>query len=77
MSGASQGNYVGKVSLTNGYTYITGKYGRSVGSGITEEVLTMSKVATVANITQLTFTTSTASAFDIGTKIRIYRGDMG
>ena len=34
------------------------------------------KTATVTNITQLTFTSVTASGFGIGSKIRIYRGDV-
>lgn len=36
----------------------------------------MSKIATVANITQLTFKASVASSIGIGSKIRIYRGDV-
>jgi len=34
------------------------------------------KTAAVANITQLTFTTSIALAFGVGTRIRIYRGNI-
>jgi len=34
------------------------------------------KVATVTNITQLTFTSSVVGALGVGSKIRIYRGDL-
>jgi len=37
---------------------------------------TIQKTATVTNITQLTFTSQVASAIGVGSKIRIYRGDV-
>lgn len=45
-------------------------------SSCVEDLFTTAKTATVANITQLTFTSSVAGAIGIGSKIRIYRGDI-
>lgn len=45
-------------------------------SNIQTYLFSGSKIATVANITQLTFTSSVASSIGVGSKIRIYRGDV-
>ena len=45
-------------------------------SSIQGSIFYGTKTATVTNITQLTFTSSVASAIGVGSKIRIYRGDV-
>ena len=46
------------------------------GTSLVAQQYSVCKTATVANITQLTFTSTTASAIGVGSKIRIYRGDV-
>ncbi|WP_067176968.1 hypothetical protein [Sulfurospirillum sp. UCH001] len=60
----------------NGYARAINFGNSSNGSSILKEDSTLVKTATVSNITQLTFTTSVVNAIAIGSKIRIYRGDV-
>jgi len=60
----------------NGYARAINFGNSSNGSSVLKEDSTLIKTATVANITQLTFTTSVAGAIAVGSKIRIYRGDV-
>lgn len=46
------------------------------GTALVSKQYAVCKTATVTNITQLTFTSSVASAIGLGSKIRIYRGDV-
>ena len=48
----------------------------SIPSTVQENYRTIRKTNTVTNITQLTFTASIANSIGIGSKIRIYRGDV-
>ena len=61
---------------TNGYVNFRNNASYLLGSSIRTTTSTISKTATVTNITQLTFTSSVASAIGVGSKIRIYRGDV-
>jgi hypothetical protein len=45
------------------------------GTSVIIQMRHMNHIASQSNITQLTFTASTASSLGIGSKIRIYRGD--
>lgn len=58
-------------------SYIS-SYVRDIGSTsiVQGEIMWGGKTATVTNITQLTFTSSVAMAIGVGSKIRIYRGDV-
>lgn len=64
------------VSRTNGYAGIKSFVSRLSGTSLTRDDYYMVKSATVTNITQLTFVSSVASSIGIGSKIRIYRGDI-
>lgn len=45
-------------------------------TGLVREMIAWAKTTAVANLTQLTFVASVASSIGIGSKIRIYRGDV-
>lgn len=64
------------VGLVLGYPHSNSFSAENVGSTMQIEMKGHSKTTTVANITQLTFTTVAASAIGVGSKIRIYRGDV-
>lgn len=64
------------ISINQGYATTRSLVTRGIGSTVLLEIISMSKIATVTNITQLTFTSSGASAIGVGSKIRIYRGDV-
>lgn len=59
-----------------GYISARSITGNNFGSSVLTEFHTISKTATVTNIWQLTFAASVASSIGIGSKIRIYRGDV-
>lgn len=61
---------------SNGTPTFTGIYSSQLGTTPIGYSVLMYKTSTVTNITQLTFTSSVASAIGIGSKIRIYRGDV-
>jgi len=66
------------LNLISGIPALTAIIARNLGasaSSIEVEFTAVSKTASVANITQLDFTSSVASAIGVGSKIRIYRGD--
>lgn len=69
-------SYSALVALVNGFARVESN--GSVGDGVATiaHIFGMNKTATVANITQLTFTSSVAGSIGIGSKIRIYRGDI-
>ena len=64
------------IEKVNGYTRITSSDNFNTSSSIAYEIFSSTKTATVTNITQLTFTSSVASSIGVGSKIRIYRGDV-
>lgn len=64
------------ISINQGYVTTRSFATRGVGSTVLTELISISKTATVTNITQLTFTASVASSIGVGSKIRLYRGDV-
>lgn len=68
------GNYV--LSMTDGYVSIVGSFLKGIGSAVQLIPSSTSKTAKVSNVTCLTFTSSVALSIGIGSKIRIYRGDV-
>ena len=63
-------------SKANGTPLFTGISSSQLSATIVGYNVFMFKTTTVTNITQLTFTSSAASAIGVGSKIRIYRGDV-
>lgn len=63
------------ISLVNGYAKSNSVSSRGTNSQSTHQI-TATKTTTVSNITQLTLTSSIASTIGVGSKIRIYRGDV-
>ncbi len=68
-------------SIVNGVVIVLPKIAiaqsiRNIGSTIMHETYSMAKTIPESNITQLTFTSSATSAIGVGSKIRIYRGDV-
>lgn len=61
---------------SNGTPLFTGIYSSQLGTTPIGYNVLMFKTATVTNLTQLTFTSSVANAIGVGSKIRIYRGDV-
>lgn len=61
---------------SNGTPIFTGIYSSQLGTTLIGYNVLMYKTSTVTNITQLTFTSSVTNAIGIGSKIRIYRGDV-
>lgn len=62
--------------LVNSYP-VTAQYTvDNIGSSLRTFSHAICKTSTVANITQLTFTASVASAIGVGSTIRIYRGEV-
>lgn len=73
-SSTSQHNSL--VLKANGYVNVRSHGGYLLGPSTRTTTTTTVKTSTVTNITQLTFTSSVASAIGVGSKIRIYRGDV-
>lgn len=69
-------NVIGNVSLVDGYMYSIFNSAKRDPSSIEIQNYSMAKTATVTNITQLTFTSSVANSIAVGSRIRIYRGDV-
>lgn len=65
----------GIIGISNGYAFAITENANGVGSAIKSRDYRMSKIASVANITQLTFVTGVASNFGVGSKIIIRRKD--
>jgi len=65
-----------KVSTVGGWVVATSKETRYLPSSLEVSSFGVMKTAVVTNITQLTFTSPVALALGIGSKIRIYRGDV-
>lgn len=61
---------------TDGWAIVESRSNRTLGSAITADLYTVSRTTTLTNITQLTLTATVASSLSIGTKARIYRGDL-
>lgn len=68
------GNYV--LSMTDGYASIVGSFLKGVGSAVQLLPSSTSKTAKVSNVTGLTFTSNVSNSIGIGSKFRIYRGDV-
>jgi hypothetical protein len=64
------------VVLSDSLAFIKHDGSYSSGSGIQRRSRVIGKTTTDTNITQLTFTASSASAIAVGSKIQIYRGDV-
>lgn len=73
---SSKGVIEGTISLNNSIATGNFKSITDIDSGITLRNTVYNKTATITNLTQITIMADTASAFGIGTKIRIYRGDV-
>jgi len=63
------------ISISNGISYIVSQSMGRAASLVRSFFYCQAKVATVTNITQLTFTSSVAGGIGIGSKFRIYKGD--
>lgn len=68
--------YVCNITRSNGYPFLHTVGSFNDASTIQTLQNITKKTATVTNITQLTFTASVASSIGVGSKIRIYRGDV-
>lgn len=62
--------------LVNLYPRLTGVITKDLASAIQVAITSVGKSAQVSNVTRLTFTASVANSIGIGSKIRIYRGDL-
>lgn len=78
ITASATGNHIGNFSVerVNGVPNFVGIGSSQLGTTPVFYNFFTLKTATVANITQLTFTSSVASAIGVGSKIRIYRGDV-
>lgn len=66
-----------KLAITPGwYAMAVSDHTSNPSSLLVRQIYALVKTATVTNITQLTFTASVANAIGIGSKVRIYRGDV-
>lgn len=75
ISGTNSSSVI-NVLRVNGYPHILSLINRSGSSTIELIQRTIQKTGTVTNITQLTFTSNVANGIGVGTKVRIYRGDV-
>lgn len=66
----------GHVSAVDGYFFYTSFCGSANDTSVRHYQQCGGKIASVGNITQLTFTATTANGLAVGSKIRIYRGDV-
>ena len=64
------------VSLCGGIPYLVATNARFTQTNLEVAMHAIAKTVGVANITQLTFTASVANSIAVGSKVRIYRGDV-
>lgn len=64
------------IGVAGGKVCMNSQYSSQADASITGNSAVVTKTSTVVNVTQLTFTSTVAGGIGVGSKIRIYRGDV-
>lgn len=67
---------VGFVQMVDGYTTIISHNTDNIGTSVAFKQQNLAHTVQQSNLTQLTLTATVASSLGVGTKVRIYRGDV-
>jgi len=76
VAASSKGKIVGNVSLNDSIVMGTFQAATDIDANIQLRNTVFNKIATITNLTSLTISSSVAASLGIGTKVRIYRGDV-
>lgn len=76
VANGSAGHATIRFGLMNNYLFAFSDSVRGIGGAVHSCTYAISKTATIANLTKLSFVSSVAGGIGIGSKIRVYRGDV-